>query len=146
MSKDIDIAKERLLTSDYTCVLCKGDIVYTSTLKGIAPVLGWLDEGKDMEGFAAADRIVGKAAGMLFVLAKVKEVYAPIMSESAVELLRKHGITCSCEETVKKIINRMGTDICPMEKTVQDIDDPKIALETLKQTVKRLRAQSSAQQ
>ncbi len=36
----------------------------------------WLGSGMDFRGCAAADKIVGKASAMLFVLAGVKAVYA----------------------------------------------------------------------
>lgn len=40
----------------------------------------WLGFGMDFHGYAADDKIIGKATAMLFVLAGVKEVYAPVVS------------------------------------------------------------------
>ena len=81
---DIETAKEMLARSAFTCVLCKGDVVYTSTKHGVAPLLEWIDSGKDLQGFSAADKVVGKAAALLFILTRVTEIYAPIMSETAI--------------------------------------------------------------
>jgi len=136
---DIEVAKKMLDEGEYTCVLCKGDIVYTSCERGISPMLSWLDMGLDMKGFFAADKIIGKAAAMLFILAEVQEVYAPVMSEGAIQELSKHGIISHCLQSVDQIINRKGDGQCPMEMTVAEISDPQQALAALKQKVCELR-------
>ena len=136
---DIEVAKKMLDDGEYTCVLCKGDTVYTSCERGISPLLCWLDMGLDMKGFFAADKIIGKAAAMLFILAGVHEVYAPVMSEGAIQELSKHAIISHCLHSVDKIINRKGDGQCPMEQTVAEISDPQKAYEALKQKVDELR-------
>ena len=55
------------------------------------------------------------------------------------EILEKYNIPYEYKTLVDKIINRTGDDICPMEKTVQDVDDPKIAYELLDAKIKSLR-------
>ena len=137
--RDLDTAKN--LLQEYTCVLVKDSSVYGSTKTGIAPMLDFLSQDLDLSGFSAADKIVGKAAAMLFVLAGVKEVYGQVMSRAAQAFLQSHGISCSCDTLTEHIINRKGDDICPMEKTVQNMDDPATAFSALLQTRKRLQAQ-----
>jgi hypothetical protein len=132
---DIEKAKELLQHGKYTCVLCKGDTVYTSTLRGVAPMVEWISSGKDLNGFSAADKIVGKASAMLFLLAGVKEVYAPVMSEEAINTLSHHGIRCFCDTRTDNIINRAGTGSCPMEQAVRDIQEPSAAFEAIKRTI-----------
>ena len=39
----------------------------------------------------------------------------------------------NADKVVDEIINRAGTDICPMEKKVRNIDDPKTAYEMFKE-------------
>ena len=121
-----------------TCVLCKGEQVYASQKTGIAPMLDWLFEGVDLTGFSAADKIVGKAAALLFVLAGVTSVYGEVMSEGGLAVLQAHHIPCSYKTLTPYIINRKGDGICPMEQTVQQIDDPKTAYNALWETRKRL--------
>ncbi|MBQ3419319.1 MAG: DUF1893 domain-containing protein [Erysipelotrichaceae bacterium] len=135
---NIEKAKE-LLKDDLTCVLVKDDIVYTSKARGIAPVLNYLNEKVDLNSFSVADRIVGKAAAFLFVNAGIKEVYTEVLSVKGKEILEKYNIPYEYKTLVDKIINRTGDDICPMEKTVQDVDDPKIAYELLDAKIKSLR-------
>jgi len=136
---DIENAKINLQNSDFTCVLCKGDTVYSSTVSGISPMIEFISSGKDFKSFSAADKIVGKAAAMLFVLAGIKEVYAPVMSEAAVNTLLKHGIISSYDILTKNIIKHDGYGLCPMEDAVKDIDEPLEAFEAIKHTLNILK-------
>ena len=61
------------------------------------------------------------------------------MSKDAKKYLIKHNIECSYNQLVDNIINRKGTDICPMEKTVKDIDDYEVGYEALKQKLQDMR-------
>ncbi len=133
--KNIEIAKE-LLCDDITCVIASDEVIYRSRKRGIAPVLQHLNNKNDISGSVVADRIVGKAAAMLFIKAGIAEVYGEVMSSKAIELLEDHHIPCTCKEKVDIIINRQGTDICPMEKTVQNIDDIDEAIIALNNKVK----------
>ncbi|SMC85734.1 DUF1893 domain-containing protein [Papillibacter cinnamivorans] len=137
--RDIDKAKQLLSQGGYTCVLCRGGTVYTSTLRGVTPVVEWLDAGTDLRGFSAADKVIGKAAAMLFVLAGVGEVYAPVMTGTAKDILTHRGIRNSCDTITGSIINRAGTGPCPMERAVKEIEEPALALEAVKQTLLRLK-------
>ena len=119
---DLERAKE-LLTGSANCVLVKGDITYISRKRGIAPMLDFLGAGVPLDGFSAADRIVGKAAAMLFVRAGVVSVYGEVMSRSGADFLEACGVDCSWGELAEVIINREGTGMCPMEQTVLEMND-----------------------
>ncbi len=108
---------------DYTCVLCRDDNVFISTARGVAPILGYIQKGIDLLGFSAADKVVGKAAAMLFAYAGVSSVYGRAMSREAVEIFKENSIHFSYGILTEKIINRNGTGICPMEDAVNGIDD-----------------------
>ena len=135
---DIEQAKKLLAEGNYTCVLCKGDQTLTSKQSGIAPMVHFLSQKTEMAGFSAADRIVGKAAAMLFILADVKEVYASVMSEDALALLSRHGVATSYGELAEHIINRQGTGLCPMEQAVKEITDPAEGLIAIRRTLDSL--------
>ncbi|WP_195983392.1 DUF1893 domain-containing protein [Clostridium sp. D33t1_170424_F3] len=141
---DWENAIRRLEESAYTCVLCKGETVYTSEKRGVAPLVGWITSGVDLRGFSAADKIVGKAAALLFALAGVKRVYAPVMTETALAVFARHGIEAHCQTITKQIINRAGTGPCPMERTVSSINDPEKALKAIQQTMEQLSAMKNA--
>lgn len=132
---NLEQAKEIFRTGEYSCVLYKDEIAHTSTKRGITPLVEWLTTEFDIKGFSAADKIVGKAAALLFVMGGLKEVYAPVMSKAAVDILSRHGIYTEYKTLVKTIINRNGTGPCPMEQAVSDIDDPAEALEAIQNTL-----------
>ena len=136
---DIEKAKKLLSGGNFTCVLCKGDTSYTSTGKGVSPMLTFLENGTELRGFSAADKIVGKAAAMLFVCAGVTEVFAEVMSKAAVNYLKERGITCSYSVLTDKIINRKGDGLCPMELAVMDIDDEKLGFSAIKNRFDEIR-------
>ena len=126
-----DLNRAKGLLTEHTCVLCRGEQIFASRQAGISPMLDWLSEKADLHGFAAADKIVGKAAALLFVLAGVSAVYGEVMSEAGLSVLEGHHIPCSYGTLVPYIINRKGTGMCPMEETVQTVSDPATAFEKL---------------
>lgn len=132
-------AKEILEKSEYTCVLCKGDKEYHSLLRGVEPLLKFLESGECFEGFSSADKVVGAGAAHLYVLLRVGSLWAKVMSDSAEEILIRNGIEVSCEKRVPYIINRSGNGVCPIEKAVKDITDSKEALSVIKQTLMGLK-------
>ena len=136
---DIEHAKQLLTGEGYTCVICRGDGIHTSEKRGVVPLIELLDSRIDVCGYSAADKAVGKAAAMLFVLLGVGEIYAVVMSRSAKKILDGHGIKYSCGEEVEYIINRKKDGMCPMEKAVMDIDDPAEAQKELKETIEKMR-------
>ena len=87
---------------------------------------------EDQKAYAVADTVVGKAAALLFVKCKIKCVYAETLSEKGERILRLYGLDFEYGTLAKCIINRAGTDICPMEKAVEDTDDPEEAYLLLK--------------
>ncbi len=137
--RDLSRARTLLQEGGHTCVLCKEDMTYTSDRIGIAPMMEFIDAGYDLCGFCAADRIVGRAAALLFVLAKIHAVYADVISEGAIKVLATHGIKVSYRVKTPYIINRQGNGPCPMERAVADIEDPEQAKRAIRQTMEQLR-------
>ena len=135
---DSEKAKRLLKEKGYTCVLCKGEAVYTSRKTGIAPMMDFLDSGAELSGFCAADRIVGRAAAMLFVLAGVRAVYAEVITDGAVLILEESGISCTWDTRTDVIVNRRGDGPCPMEEAVRDVTEPTLAREKIRLTMERL--------
>lgn len=135
---DIEKATKMLHSGAYTCVLCRGNEIYTSVERGVKPLLEWLDSGLDLSGFTAADKVVGKAAAFLYVLLGIKVVFAPVMSEGAVELLEENGIDYRCDVVTKSIMNRSGTGICPMEEAVGNTSIPEDALDLIRKRLSEL--------
>ena len=120
-------AKEILISGGYTCVLTDGQAVYTSTDRGVKPLVRFLESGRIPAGLSAADKVVGRATAWLYVLLQVREIYAQIISQGAVAVLQGHGIGVTFGKLVPNIINRKGDGICPFEAAVTDIQDADLA-------------------
>lgn len=122
---------------EYTCVLGREGTLYTSKERGVKPLLEWIAQGVCLEGFSAADKVVGKATAFLYVLAGVRQVYAPVMSEAAMQVFVRYGIQTEADQIVPAIRNRSNTGLCPMETAVSECETPedayKIILEKLKE-------------
>lgn len=75
-----------------------------------------------------ADKIVGKAAAALMALAKVREVYADVVSRPALDLLADSKISVSYGTVVPHIVNRTQTGWCPLETLCLDCPTPEDCL------------------
>ena len=118
-----DSEKAKNALAGHSIALCKGEQTIISDKRGVAPMLEFIEIGVNLSGFAAADKIVGKAAAMLFVKAGITSVYAKVLSESGKDFLQKNGVKTEYKILTEKIINRTGTDVCPMEKAVENLSD-----------------------
>lgn len=134
---DLEIAKANL--GDHSICLCKDGSFFTNDGRGISPMMRFIANGHDLSGYAVADQIVGKAAAMLFVKAGITTVHGKIMSAAGQDYLNKHHIPCSWDTLTDKIINRKGDGICPMEKTVTEIEDTEQGYLALKRKLQEMR-------
>lgn len=138
MRSDTINALEILEAEGCTCVLCRDEQVYTTRLRGVRPLLEWLESGTELEGFCAADKVVGKAAAFLYCLLGVKEVYARVISQGALTVLRSCAVEVRYETLVPHIINRRGDGVCPFEAAVAEISEPGTALTAIRQKMRQM--------
>ena len=137
--RDLEQAKIKLQEGEYTCVVCKGESLYTSTHRGVRPLMEWINQAIDFSGFSAADKVVGKATAFLYVLLGVKNLYARVLSKPALSVLETNGIKVEYEELVPNIINRSGTGMCPFEEVVFGETNPATALELILKKMRELK-------
>ena len=135
----IEELKKRLVDEDYSLIAVRDDFEYVSKAGGIFPIISKLDDRYFFKDCIVVDKVVGKASAMLLIRSKVKRVHGLLVSEAAVKIMNEYGIEFSYDELVPYIINRTGDDMCPMEKTVKDIDDLDEAYLALKDKLKQLR-------
>lgn len=89
---------------------------------GVADLLRLLhEEPQILLDAQLADKVVGKGAAALMILGHVREVYAGIISQPALTLLLEAGVTVTYGQCVEHIINRVGTDWCPVEKLCSSV-------------------------
>ena len=121
---NLEYARETLESGGYTCVLTDGVTMFTSTLRGVKPLVQFVEMKNVPVGLFAADKVVGKATAYLYVLLKIRALYVKVISESAVAVLQQYGIEVRYETLVPHIINRKGDGICPFEEAVMDFHEP----------------------
>ena len=138
MEQELQQALDILQTEACTCVLCGDGRVYRSNLRGVRPLLQWLDDGVDLMGFSAADKVVGRGAAFLYRLLGVRRVHGCVMSVAAVKVLRAGGIEVTWDALVEGIRNRAGDGPCTMEAATEGITDPEMALEAIRQKLRSL--------
>ena len=80
-----------------------------------------------------ADKVIGKLAASLLVVAGVTEIYADVISEYAIPILEENKIKYEYKTKVPYIINKDKTGMCPMENKYKDENDiRKIYMEIIK--------------
>lgn len=136
----LESARALLLESNATCVIMTDGEPIVSFERGVKPLLALIDEGRDVSGCAAADKVVGKAAAMLYILLGVSEIYASVISDLALKAFANSNIRVTYGERVPMIRNRTNTGFCPMEQATRDIENPKDALDAIRATLKALAA------
>ena len=133
---DLQLAKNNL--PGHTICLCKNGNCLYSDKRGIAPMMGFIASGENLSGYSVADIIVGKAAALLFVKCGIKNVFAKTLSENGKKVLELYGVNYEYEVLTERIINREGTDTCPMEKAVAGTENPEEAYAILKDTLSNM--------
>ena len=117
---------------------------FQTTKRGISPLLDILETDPTfLQGAVCTDKIVGKAAAMLFVRCGVKSVHGEVMSEAGDAFLTAYRIPHTFDRLTPFIVNRRGDGMCPMEETVLSVDDPQTAETLLRQKVAQLKKEMS---
>jgi len=130
---DIDLARSLLEEEKWNLVIVKkGRVLFSSRDRGIGALFHAIQSsGVTLHNAAAADRIVGLAVAMLCLHARITSVYADIVSEGALDMLRGQGVTVGSKHVVPHISNYDGTDLCPFEKMARTCQEPSQLLAAL---------------
>ena len=111
--------------------------IHRFTQRGIKDLFTLVTEHPEVLYHALiADKAVGKAAAACMVAGGVRQVFADVMSEPALALLQHYYVSVDYGKLVNHIINRTGTDWCPMERLSRDIDDPIAIVQAIQQFLK----------
>lgn len=110
---------------NYSCVVENFDEIYTFSGRGVSDLYNMI---KNKPGFlkeaVVADKVIGKGAAALMILGEIKSAYAKLISLPALIMLQNVGIKTTYEDVVPNILNRVQTDICPLEKMIGDNEKP----------------------
>ena len=122
------------------CVLLRdGKIFHIERGRGVSPLLVMSKKfRKEMAGGGIVDKVIGRAAAAIAINGKVKYVHGEVVSEDAVEFLKKHNIRVSWTLKVPRILNYSRTGLCPLEKSVEGIHDPVKAQKALEAKIRQM--------
>ena len=130
MKQLIDILHDEALT---LVIKSSDGAIHRFTQRGVKDLLNLVQTRPEvLHDAIVADKAVGKAAAACMVMGGVQQVHADVMSEPALALLQAHGVKAEYGQLVDHIINRAGTDWCPMEKLSREVDDPRAIIEKIK--------------
>jgi len=138
--RDLETAEARLTADNLSIVFVKdGQTIFSSSKTGLRPLVEAIQiQDETLEDSSMADKVVGRAAALLAIYAKVRSVYASTIASGAAQLLDQHNIPYRYGNMVKQILNRDGTDACPFEKSVRDTNNPEEALQQIVKTISSL--------
>ena len=104
----LELVRDILNTSDVSIVVVKNSQVLTKkTGDGIKPILDAIEElGENIHGSILGDRILGKASSLLCRYAKIKAVYSPQATKTAIALLIMGGIPVQVDHMIPYITNK----------------------------------------
>ena len=138
MDNLLKTARQILIDGGYTCAVLLDGGEYTSHERGVKPLITLLESGRPTRGAIAADKCIGAGAAHLYVLLGAREVWASLISESAIEVLKAGGIEVSYDRCVPYIINRSGDGRCPIESAVEGAKDSCEAYTLIRSALKAL--------
>jgi len=141
MTENEELVQTTIRSGDATlCAVADGALLYQLTGRGIGALLTAVEEERVVSHGPLdwGDKLVGRAAALLFALVHPRSVFALTMSAGAQDVLRTADIPFTCDALIVDVLNRTGTGPCPMEAAVSRIDEPLAALETLKQVSQAL--------
>ena len=129
----MNIARKILLNGNYSIVVVKnGNILVKKKGDGIKPIIEIINEFKDeITNSIIGDKILGKASALLCVYSKVKGVYSPQATKTAIAILIKSGIPVEIDKIVPYITNKDQDGICPFEKMIMNVNSEYEAYEIL---------------
>jgi len=91
-------------------------LIFTSDKCRLLPLVEYIDKlASKHRDVVIFDKIVGRAAALLLIKADCREVYSPLGSRLAIEVLEKFGIKHHLTQIVP-CIRTPDNDICPMEE------------------------------
>jgi hypothetical protein len=131
---DMEIAKHVLCEKELTLAIVKnGEVLFETRSHRISGFLGAIEQfGDELEGASLADRVAGKAIALLCVYARVKEVYAEVLSWKAKAVFEQNGIRHEWKELVENVLDLNKSGVCPFEKAAADVSDPREAYRIFK--------------
>ncbi|MCR5413748.1 MAG: DUF1893 domain-containing protein [Kiritimatiellae bacterium] len=133
--EDLVAEMKRLLDEGASVVVAKDGVISgRESGSGISPLLKLHDSG-DLRGAIVVDKVIGRAAAAICLSGGAASVHAKVMAAGARDMLLATGVKCDADTMAATIVNRQGTDSCPMEKAVEGLDDPASMVEAIRRRI-----------
>ncbi|MDR1916810.1 MAG: DUF1893 domain-containing protein [Synergistaceae bacterium] len=117
-------------------VIGDGKILHHSDQRGLTPLLNILDaDPAKLEGAVIGDRFVGLASAFLCIYGRAKAVFALTIADDAIDLLGKHGVLATWQQTVPYIVERDLTSRYKLDLLVKDVEYPPEAAEMIRKYI-----------
>ena len=123
---DFTIEELALKLGDHSLLVYKDGNITFQDEHGIQPLLIQIKK-KGLKDAVAVDKVIGKAAALLMVYGKVKQVHTNIIAKDAIPVFEKYKVEYSYNEVVDYIQNNKKDGLCPMEQKVLNVNSPKKA-------------------
>lgn len=113
---------DEFLTSNNTLrVYEDSKLIFASDKGRLLPLMEYIDKSaSNHRDVVIFDKIMGRAAALLCIKANCREVYSPLGSKLALELLEEKGIKYHLGQIVPCIQKPNQKEMCPMEKLSLD--------------------------
>lgn len=133
----VERASEMIRAGQAECILIQGEKIVAIEHGGsVSPLLEVYDKHRaEMEGGIIVDKVIGRAAATIAICGKVRHVHGEVMSEDAVTFLEDNEITSSYTLLVPRILNQKRDGLCPLEKSVEGIEQADHAMWALLQKI-----------
>ncbi|MDR0431057.1 MAG: DUF1893 domain-containing protein [Tannerellaceae bacterium] len=131
---------ELLHKGEYSCVVSNGEETRTFSKRGVIDLYELIENDLPfLNGSSIADKVVGKAAATLMILSGVSRVYAEVISEPAIDLIKNTKIELTFGKAVPLIENRDKSGICPLEKTCMNTNSLQELFIRIEEFINRMR-------
>ncbi len=133
-------ARRRITAGEAECVLVTADgRLVADRGRGVSPLLNLYDTHRaEMKDATVVDKVIGRAAASIAILGGAKRVHGEVMSEDAAAYLKANGVAASHTLLVPRILNAKRNGLCPLERSVEGIDDPAAAVAALRRRIAEL--------
>ncbi len=130
----------RILQDGNHSLVVAGDGIRTFDGRGISDLYDLLTEHPGwLRGASVADKVVGKGAAALLILGGVRELFAGVVSTSALGLLKDSGIPVRFSQEVAHIVNRKGDGVCPVETLCKECTTAAQCLPLIREFVAKIK-------
>ena len=128
--------KEIVLSGSHLLAIENSGNIRTFDRRGITSLYELLSQEPSLlNGATVVDKVVGKGAAALMIRGGIKELYANVISEAALDLFRDSDVEVTYGEAVPCIMNRARTGLCPVETLCAECKSAEECLPRIKEFI-----------